>query len=46
VYFNGQPLAEKNSDGSWTDYIFANGTRLAKATANTRRSESDVRRSG
>jgi len=31
VYFNGQLLTEKNSDGIWSDYISANGTRLARA---------------
>ena len=29
--FNGQILAEKNSDGTWSDYIFANGKRIARA---------------
>jgi RHS repeat-associated protein len=31
VRFNNQVLAEKNSDGTWSDYIFANGQRIARA---------------
>jgi hypothetical protein len=33
VYFGGMPIAEKDGSGNWTDYIFAGGRRLAKATA-------------
>jgi YD repeat-containing protein len=31
VRFNGLPLAEKSPDGTWSDYIFANGQRIARA---------------
>ncbi|WP_242618410.1 RHS repeat-associated core domain-containing protein [Edaphobacter modestus] len=31
VSFGGQTLAERLSDGSWRDYIFANGQRIARS---------------
>jgi RHS repeat-associated protein len=31
VRFNGQTLAEKNTDGTWSDYIFAKDQRIARA---------------
>jgi RHS repeat-associated protein len=31
VRFNGQVLAEEASDGTWSDYIYANGQRIARA---------------
>ena len=30
-YLHGQPIAEKNSDGTWSDYIYANGQKIARA---------------
>jgi len=33
VHFNGQPMAEKNADGTWSDYIYANGRMIARADA-------------
>jgi RHS repeat-associated protein len=33
AYFNGQPIAEYTSDGTWTDYIYA-GQKIAKVTSN------------
>src|SRR5277367_1212966 len=29
-YLNGQPIAEKSADGTWSDYIFANGQRIVR----------------
>jgi hypothetical protein len=31
LYFDGQPLTELNDDGTWSDYIFANGKRIARS---------------
>ena len=31
VRFNGQTVAEKGSDGAWSDYIYASGQRIARA---------------
>ncbi|MBI3404322.1 MAG: hypothetical protein HY046_02575, partial [Acidobacteria bacterium] len=31
IYFGSQPIAERNADGSWSDYIFAGGKRVARA---------------
>ncbi|MGC2161008.1 MAG: hypothetical protein WA634_03780 [Silvibacterium sp.] len=31
VYLNGEPISELNNNGSWTDYVFAGGARLAMA---------------
>jgi RHS repeat-associated protein len=33
TYFNGQPLAEKDQNGNWTDYIYANGAKIAKVVS-------------
>lgn len=30
VYFNGQPMAEKDQSGAWTDLIYANGRQIAR----------------
>jgi len=35
VYFSGEPIAEKDQSGAWTDYIFAGGKRVAMATGTT-----------
>jgi RHS repeat-associated protein len=35
VYFGGQPIAEKDQLGNWTDYIVANGRKIAKVDAAT-----------
>lgn len=33
VYFNGSVIAEKDvTSGTWSDYVFAGGTRIARAT--------------
>lgn len=37
VNFGGQTIAEKDQTGAWTDYIFANGKRIAKTTNNYQR---------
>lgn len=29
-YFSGQSIADRDQDGHWTDYIFANGQRIAR----------------
>jgi RHS repeat-associated protein len=34
VRFGGQVVAEKTSDGFWSDYIYANGKRIAKVDNN------------
>ncbi|HXC95395.1 MAG TPA: RHS repeat-associated core domain-containing protein [Edaphobacter sp.] len=31
VVFGGQTLAERNDDGTWSDYIYANGQRIVRA---------------
>jgi len=33
VSFNGQPLAEKDQTGAWTDYIYANAEKIARVEA-------------
>src|SRR5262249_34129201 len=36
IYFNGQVVAEQNYDnGDWTDYIYANGQKIAKIATPT-----------
>ncbi|MBS1800479.1 MAG: hypothetical protein JSS95_11715 [Acidobacteria bacterium] len=34
VTFGGSVLAERNQDGAWTNYIYANGGRIARVDAN------------
>ena len=36
IYFGGEPIAEKDQSGSWTDYIYAEGKKIARiSTANS-----------
>jgi RHS repeat-associated protein len=31
-YFGGQPIAERQNNGDWSDYVYAGSTRIAKST--------------
>ena len=35
IYFGGEPIAERDFSGNWTDYIFAGSKRIAQATGST-----------
>jgi RHS repeat-associated protein len=34
TFFGGQLLSEKDNDGNWTDYIYANGQKIARVAQN------------
>jgi hypothetical protein len=35
AYFGGVPIAEGHFDGSWEDYVYANGRRVARLDSGT-----------